>query len=165
VVGASGVGKTAIVERLTSNEFSLQDGPTVGSQLFSHTIGNIELSIWDTAGQERFRGLSQLFFRCSAAALLVFSVDNRASFEAIDSWRNDVKEVSGPNVVLFLVGNRSDLETGRTVTEVEARAYARRHGMEYVETSAMTGSGIQEAFEQLAQQLGGQLAADMTQPQ
>jgi Ras-related protein Rab-39A/Ras-related protein Rab-39B len=154
VVGDSCVGKTAIVKRLTLNEFFASIEPTVGVEFGRYRSGNVRLKIWDTAGQERFRPISKAYFRNSVAALLVFSIDNRASFEAIDRWLDDVKALASQNVVLFLVGNRSDAETVRTVTEDEAREYARRHDMEYVETSAKTGSGIQEVFEQLARRVG-----------
>jgi small GTP-binding protein len=104
------------------------------------------VQIWDTAGQERYRGMTPMYFRGADAALLVYSVDDPQSFEAIDFWVKSLKEHGEPNVSLFLVGNKCDLEDERAVVAEEAEGKAARIGALFYEVSAQTGDRVEDVF-------------------
>jgi small GTP-binding protein len=149
LVGDSGVGKTAILGQFVFHEFREVESSLVPAWITGHTTGNVPLAIWDFPGAKPYSAICRPFFRNSFGALLVFSVANHDSFEHIEEWRQVLSGVVSPNVVLILVGNRTDDESNRKVSEDEARGYARSHNMLYMETSARTRSGIQEVFDQL----------------
>ena len=154
VVGASGVGKTAIVQRLVDKTFSDESQPTIGVEFkcFETKSGNdsIKLNIWDTAGQEKFRAVSKAYFRNAVGAVLVFSLTDKQSFEDLDAWMNDIHALCASNAVVLVVGNKSDLRDERCVSESDAQSFAERHGIEYIETSALDGANVSETFVRLA---------------
>lgn len=153
VVGSSGVGKTAIVQRLVDGTFCDEGQSTVGVEFKSHSVTFDEevmkLSIWDTAGQERFRSVSKAYFRNAVGAILVFSIDDAQSFSELDGWLNDLHALATPNAVILLVGNKADV-ADRVVTTAEAENFSKRHGLEYLETSAKDGANITDTFVRLA---------------
>ena len=154
VVGASGVGKTAIVQRLVDKTFLEEGQPTIGVELkcFQTKCGddNIKLNIWDTAGQEKFRAVSKAYFRNAVGAVLVFALNDRQSFEDVESWMNDVNTLCSTNAKVLVVGNKADLKDDRCVGEADASSFAERHGFDYLETSALDGANIEETFLRLA---------------
>jgi small GTP-binding protein len=156
VLGASTVGKSSILSRLIEGAI-VQDRPsTVGVEFFGYKCevdGQVvKLQIWDTAGQERFRSVSKAYFRNSLGALLVFDVGNHRSFEDLEGLFNDIRLYSHPNSFILLVGNKSDLEE-REVTESELTAFADRHHLDYMETSALLGVNITESFLRVAHEV------------
>ena len=154
VVGTSGVGKTAMVQRLVDNSFQEETQSTVGVEFKSYQITldteTIKLNIWDTAGQERFRSVSKAYFRSAVGAILVFALNDSDSFNELENWLNDLHSLAAQNAAIILIGNKSDLEQERAVTTSEGQAFAERHGMNYLETSAKDGNNINEAFLRLA---------------
>ena len=156
VVGSSGVGKTAIVQRLVDGTFCDEGQSTVGVEFKSHSISfddeTMKLSIWDTAGQERFRSVSKAYFRNAVGAILVFSLDDAQSFNELDGWLNDLHALATANAVILLVGNKADVSE-KTVTTSEAEAFAKRHNLEYLETSAKDGVNINDTFVRLARDI------------
>ena len=156
VVGSSGVGKTAIVQRLVDGTFCDEGQSTVGVEFKSHSISfdeeTMKLSIWDTAGQERFRSVSKAYFRNAVGAILVFSLEDSQSFNELDGWLNDLHALATPNAVILLVGNKADVND-KTVTTSEAEAFAKRHNLEYLETSAKDGLNINDTFVRLARDI------------
>ncbi|OHT04626.1 Ras family protein [Tritrichomonas foetus] len=157
VVGTSGVGKTAMVQRLVDNTFQEETQSTVGVEFKSFNITldteTIKLNIWDTAGQERFRSVSKAYFRNAVGAILVFALNNADSFNELESWLNDLHTLAAPNAAVVLIGNKSDLVDDRAITESEAQSFADRHAMTYIETSAREGTNISEAFLRLAKSI------------
>jgi small GTP-binding protein len=157
VLGSSGVGKTSLVQRVTEKSFSAQIQSTVGVEFKTWlyplgTGGEIKLNIWDTAGQERFRSVSKAYFRNAMGAILVFAIDSEASYTDLDSWLADLHQGATPNAAVLLVGNKADAAT-REITEEQAKEYCKRHELEYLETSAKEGTGVQEAFVRLAMKI------------
>eukprot|EP00199_Chlamydomonas_sp_CCMP681_P006023 CAMPEP_0119105578 /NCGR_PEP_ID=MMETSP1180-20130426/3498_1 /TAXON_ID=3052 ORGANISM="Chlamydomonas cf sp, Strain CCMP681" /NCGR_SAMPLE_ID=MMETSP1180 /ASSEMBLY_ACC=CAM_ASM_000741 /LENGTH=197 /DNA_ID=CAMNT_0007090659 /DNA_START=57 /DNA_END=647 /DNA_ORIENTATION=- len=140
-VGAAGVGKTCLLERLFSERFSLKTQPTIGCDFrFKkyHVDGkNVGVTLWDTAGSERFMALTNSYFRGSHGVVLVFDVTRRDTLLALQNdWLPLVAEhVSTPGAVLLIVGNKTDLEP-RQVSSEEGAEFARHHGCLYKETSA-----------------------------
>jgi small GTP-binding protein len=157
IVGPSGVGKTSIIQRLVDNTFSDEGQSTVGVEFKSYELtvdsNSVRLNIWDTAGQERFRSVSKSYFRTAVGAVLVFAVNDQVSFRDLDSWMQDVQQLATPNAAIILVGNKTDLTETRQVTEEEARGYAARHNVDYVETSAKAATGIDDAFVRLVRKI------------
>jgi small GTP-binding protein len=154
VIGSSGVGKTAILKRLVDDVFSAESQTTIGVEFMATLIQvdgvTIKLQIWDTAGQERFRAIAKAYFRSAIGVLLVFDLADRKSFEELNHWLNDVHTLCDPNAVVTLLGNKSDLAKDRAVTVTEAESFAQLHQLVYLETSALGGNNIQEAFERTA---------------
>ena len=154
VIGSSGVGKTAILTRLVDHVFTGESQSTIGVEFIATSI-NVEgsvfrLQIWDTAGQERFRAIAKAYFRSAIGVMLVFDLTDRKSFDDLNGWLNDVHAHCDPNVVVTLIGNKSDLENSRKVSESEARAFADLHQLQYLETSALDGSNVELAFQTAA---------------
>lgn len=154
LLGQSAVGKTCIVSYLINGKFDETASPTLGASYASKTIDvdgkKVSLQIWDTAGQERFRVLAPMYYRGAQAAILCYSIIDEATFTEIDYWASNLKENAGPDVELFLVGNKCDLEKDRAVSEDKGNAKASSIGAQFFETSALTGSGIEDLFTTLS---------------
>jgi small GTP-binding protein len=155
VIGPSGVGKTSLLRRLIDDEFSPSFTPTIGCEYLSTMMEidgqPVKLQIWDTAGQERFRAIAKSYFRHAVGVLLVYDITDRASFDDLLFWLNDVHALSDPNAVITLIGNKLDLAGQRAVTTSEAQTFASNHQMTYLETSAKGGDNVNEAFRRVAQ--------------
>ena len=124
VVGDSGVGKSCLTIKATKNIYEDNYTPTVGFEFFTFNIRigdkNIKLQIWDTCGQEAYRSLITSFYRNSSLAVLVYSIDNRITYDNIESWLNEIKSQANPEIKIFLIGNKTDLEDQRQITKEEA---------------------------------------------
>jgi len=114
VIGESSVGKTNILSRFSRNEFSIETKSTIGVEFLtkiSEIKGKkIKLQIWDTAGQEKYKAITNSFYCNSNAALIVFDLSIKESFERIDYWVKEVKKYTREDIILILIGNKSDLE-------------------------------------------------------
>jgi small GTP-binding protein len=154
VIGSSGVGKTAILRRLVDNVFTGESQTTVGVEFMATTLevdgASVKLQIWDTAGQERFRSIAKAYFRSALGVMLVFDLSTRQSFEDLTHWLGDIHSLCDPNAEVTLVGNKSDLEDVRSVSPTETEAFTTLHHLSYVETSALAGDNVQEAFRRTA---------------
>ena len=149
-IGASGVGKTALVNRLINGVFDEDSQTTIGVEFKTYLIEvdgeKVKLQIWDTAGQERFRSVSRAYFRNAVGAIVVFDLTSRESFDAVESWLNDFHTLGHPNAVAYLVGNKADRENHRQIGMEEATDFATKHDMEYIETSAASGQNVKDLF-------------------
>lgn len=156
LLGETGVGKSSLALRLIRNEWNEYLSCTVGASFFRYTsqVGETTLSfdIWDTAGQERYKSLAALYYRGAAAALVVYDITSRESFERAQYWIREVADHS-PETLITLVGNKCDLEAGRKVNAEEARQYAAEQDLLFLETSAKDGSGVSQAFDGVAKRL------------
>ena len=154
VIGSSGVGKTAILKRLIDDVFTGESQSTIGVEFLATTLDvegqSAKLQIWDTAGQERFRSIAKAYFRSAIGVILVFDLTDRKSFDDLNQWLNDIHALCDPNAVVTLIGNKLDLTDQRTITSSEAEAFAQLHQLVYLETSALGGDNIQEAFHRTA---------------
>lgn len=165
LLGATGVGKTSIVSKGTSNTFDPNQVPTIGGSFASKPFelangDTIMIRIWDTAGQERFRSLASMYYQDAHCAILVFSVDAKSTFEEIHYWVEELKSHYSTLPLLILVGNKTDLaERDRALSYSDGKALARSIGARYVETSAKSGEGIQELFSSAAAEIADELQA------
>ena len=150
IIGDMGVGKSCLLHQFTDKKFF---------PVFPHTIGvdygtkivevsgeRIRLQIWDTAGQERFRTLTRSYYRGAAGALLVYDITSRDSYNCVSSWLTVAKNLTSPNTVVYLIGNKSDLHEQREVTYEEAKEFAVENDLLFLETSAKTGQNVEDVF-------------------
>ncbi|KAF9174229.1 hypothetical protein BGX21_010871 [Mortierella sp. AD011] len=158
LIGESGVGKTNILSRFIRNEFDLESRSTIGIEFA--TAKSIEIDgkiaraqIWDTAGQERYRAISVAFYRGAVGALLVYDISKASSFQNLERWLSELKEHADPNIVLALIGNKSDLRHLRAVGTEDGKALAEKHNMLFLETSALDGTNVQEAFSEVVAEI------------
>jgi len=153
VTGDSGVGKTNIITRFTSNEFYVGNKATIGVE-FGHaevTLGDntkVKVQIWDTAGQERFRAITRGYYRGAVGALIVYDITKAQSFKNVEKWLQELGEHADSDIVIMLVGNKTDLKASREVATDDAKKFAQKSNLLYIETSALDGENIQLAFQQ-----------------
>lgn len=119
---------------------------------------HMKLSLWDTAGQETYKSVTRSYFRGASGALLVFDISRRPTFTHVQDWLSDLRAIAEENIVIVLVGNKSDLasdqENKREVTAEEAKQWAEKNDLlEYVETSAKNGEGVERAFGRVAERI------------
>mmetsp|Transcript_1188 Transcript_1188/g.3327 ORF Transcript_1188/g.3327 Transcript_1188/m.3327 type:complete len:146 (-) Transcript_1188:244-681(-) len=119
----------------------------------------VKFEIWDTAGQERYRSLAPMYYRGAAAAVVVYDITNKESFNGAKSWVKELQRRGDPNVVIALAGNKSDLQNKRKVDIEEAQQYAEENGILHMETSAKNSKNIKGLFHEIAHKL------PKTQPQ
>lgn len=115
----------------------------------------VRLQLWDTAGQERFRSLIPSYIRDSSVAVVVYDVTNAKTFEQTRKWVDDVRSERGNDVIIVLVGNKTDLTDKRQVTEQQGIDEAKKNGLMFIETSAKVGHNVKLLFRKIAQALPG----------
>jgi small GTP-binding protein len=152
--GTEAVGKTSLVDRFVNNKFEENYISTLGYNVFEKIIicDNISISlmIYDIGGQEKFRDLRKKYAENADLAFLVYDITNQVSFDALQEWKQDLAEFA-PNATFIIIGNKRDLQLKRKVPTDKAAKLALELGaLEFFETSARTGAGVQQAFNQLA---------------
>jgi GTPase SAR1 family protein len=110
----------------------------------------MRLQLWDTAGQERFRSLTSNFFGRADGFVLTYDISNRPSFDHVIGWMRDIKTRAPPDCDIVLCGNKSDLDNDRVVTYDEGKLLADEYGVQFFETSALTGHHVERMFTALA---------------
>ena len=157
LIGDSGVGKTNILSRYISNEFSLASQPTVGVEFGSKIIKkldkSIKLQIWDTAGQERYKSITNAYYKGSKGAFVVYDISRKTTFENVDKWIDELKENATEDVHIMLVGNKTDLEDKREVQTEDVAKKAEQYNVAFCETSALKGNNIEKAFDTLIEEI------------
>lgn len=199
-IGDSGTGKSSLTIRLCEGRFSPHHDVTIGVEFGSrivavgppasnstssnpqdpaHPLGEVKqkrmkLSLWDTAGQETYKSITRSYFRGASGALLVYDITRRSTFEHATAWLHDLRQIAEEEIVVILVGNKSDLASSttvtlgiasgeaqgleatnkRAVTVDEAEEWCKKNGvMTYVETSARSGQNVEKAFLEVAERI------------
>ena len=161
LLGEAGVGKTSIISQFVEQLFQEDIQSSAGGTFSSKTCiyGNnqiLKLEIWDTAGQERYRALTTMFYKEANAAVLVYDITRKESYEQIQEyWSNQLKESAPSDIILMLCANKSDLINQEKVDEGEARNYANELGAMFCSTSAKNDYGITDLFLQIAKKYTG----------
>lgn len=169
LLGESAVGKSSIVHRFVKNTFDDMRESTIGAAFLTQTISLPELNttvkfeIWDTAGQERYKSLAPMYYRNANAALCVYDITSKSSFQKAQDWIRELKKQAPEGIVVALVGNKADLADQRAVEEVEIEAYLRQLNVEsetdgskpviHMECSAKSGEGVLPIFDAIAREL------------
>ncbi|KAI6201049.1 hypothetical protein M3Y96_00800000 [Aphelenchoides besseyi] len=155
VVGDHNCGKSCILLRYAENTFRHDHISTLGVdfKLKTTKLGRdkVRLEIWDSAGMERYRTLYNSYYHSAHGIMCVYDLTNERSFENLENyWLREVRNHAPQNAVLFLVGNKADLEADRKVAFDRAEKLAKQIGVSLYEVSAKTGINIEEAFNDLA---------------
>lgn len=154
-VGESAVGKTSIINIANTGEMDYSICPTVGASFVVNKYDmenvQIKLNIWDTAGQEKYRSLVPMYYRDISVAFIVYSIDNRSSFMAVDNWVEGILSEIDYKPKLFLLGNKSDLAEYRKVSYSEGDEKATKIGARFLEVSAVQNkAAIMDLFKLIA---------------
>lgn len=113
----------------------------------------LKFEIWDTAGQERYHSLAPMYYRGANAAIIVYDITSHDSFERAKKWVCELQKQAAADIVLALIGNKTDLETQRQVTHEDVQAYAQGRDLILLNASAKTGDGVAQVFDAIAQRL------------
>ena len=152
-IGESGVGKTCIAQRFVKDKFNKNHLATIGVDYFDKKLHinnkDVRLKIWDTAGQERFKTLTAQYYKGADGILLVYDVTDDESYEKIRDWMAQIRlNTQKDDIGLVLLGNKCDLHP-RKVTKEMGDKLGEELKIKYFETSALSGQGINESFEEL----------------
>ena len=151
IVGDSSVGKSNIMLRFTQDKFYKEYSATIAVEFSNKRLiynnTNYTIQIWDTVGQEQFKSLIRGYYKESAVALIVYDITNENSFQNVKNWITDCQNYAPSSVLIFLIGNKSDLEEKREIPKERGENLANEYNMTFFETSAFNGNGIKEAFQ------------------
>lgn len=157
LIGDSGVGKSNILTRYTRKEFNLESKTTIGVEFAQKNLiidgKTIKAQIWDTAGQERYRAITTAYYRGAVGALLVYDICKDSSFQNLEKWFKELREHADPQIVVMLIGNKTDLKHLRTIKTEEGAKYAQLQKIAFIETSAFDSSNIDMAFERILNEI------------
>ncbi|KAL4573333.1 hypothetical protein LXL04_020134 [Taraxacum kok-saghyz] len=157
LIGDSGVGKSNLLSRFTRNEFNLETKSTIGVEFATRSLNVdgkvVKAQIWDTAGQERYRAITSAYYRGAVGALLVYDVTRRATFENMERWLKELRDHTDPNIVVMLIGNKSDLRHLLAVTTDDGKTLAEAESLYFMETSALEATNVENAFSEVITQI------------
>ena len=154
-IGDSGVGKSCLITKVVKNNFEKYNQDTVGVEFltFNMKVNDkvVKLQIWDTCGKEISKSLISIFYRYSSLACLFYAINYKESFNHAEGWLNDLKSQANPDIRIFLVGNKADLEEDRKVSKEEGEKYKEDHHLDLLmETSAKTGQNARNVLVEAA---------------
>ena len=161
LIGESGVGKTSIIYQFIDKNFLYDQQATIGGTFATKKVkcsnGKIlKLEIWDTAGQEQYRSVTKMFYKDANAAILVYDITSKNSFDGLKNyWVKEVKDSSQRNVILVILGNKSDLFDKEQVDNEEASAFAKELNALFFTTSAKDSITINKLFLKIAEIYSG----------
>lgn len=160
MIGAGGSGKTALVNRFLTHKFSEEYIVTIGSQFAVKTVAVesangrnivVKLLVWDLAGQQRFDFIRGSYYRGSKGALLVYDTTRKSTWVELPKWIKETEDALGERIPIILLANKVDLVEERVITREMGEEFARENNLVgYLETSALTGQNVEEAFNILA---------------
>ena len=159
LLGDSTVGKTCFLLRYCDKTFQEAHLSTIGldyrlKSMILQSGKNIKLQIWDTAGQDRFRAITKNYYKGANGIILIYDVTNLQSYENVKNWINQIKEEANPNVVVYLAGNKIDVEDkDRAVKTEEGQKIADDYNLPFYETSAKNGINVNKVFENIVEKI------------
>jgi small GTP-binding protein len=166
IIGDAGVGKTALVDQLTTQKFTDRGSSTVGVDFAYADVAGVRLQLWDTAGQERFRTITRAYYRGSDAVLFVYDVTNPESFRHIRAWVTEAATAvafgatQDRKMLQVLIGNKADVTpSAPRVSYEEGAAMGAELGMPFFETSATSYDSVVQVFTHVARCMVGGRAA------
>ncbi|XP_041491048.1 ras-related protein Rab-19-like [Microtus oregoni] len=158
LIGDSNVGKTCVVQHFKSGVYTESQQNTIGVDFTVRSLEidgkKVKMQVWDTAGQERFRTITQSYYRSAHAAIIAYDLTRRSTFESVPHWIREIEKYGAANLVIMLIGNKSDLWEKRHVLFEDACTLAEKYGLLAVlETSAKESRNIDEVFILMAKEL------------
>lgn len=149
VLGESRVGKTSLMLRYVNNEFDDNQKSTVDASNLEKKVKiddtNVKIFIWDTAGQEEYHALNNVYYRDASAAILVYDITDRDSFDKVQTWVEELRLYLPKDTPIAIAGNKYDLPN-RAIDQEEVEDYARSISGVHYDTSAKTGKGVEDVF-------------------
>ncbi|OHT01143.1 small GTP-binding protein [Tritrichomonas foetus] len=165
LIGDSQVGKTSLIHRFVRSSFEKQQKGTIGAVFHTYEQQlngrQVVMQIWDTAGQEKYRSLGPIYYRNAAAGIAVFDVTSKESLPSLERWISEFKKHTD-NPLLFIVGNKIDIDDSIVIKLEEAQEFATNHGAKCFLTSAKTGENVKEMFQSVFDDLvkAGKIVSD-----
>ncbi|XP_010681762.2 ras-related protein RABA2a [Beta vulgaris subsp. vulgaris] len=157
LIGDSGVGKSNLLSRFTRNEFCLESKSTIGVEFATRTLQvegrTVKAQIWDTAGQERYRAITSAYYRGALGALLVYDTTKPTTFDNVSRWLKELRDHADANIVIMLIGNKTDLKHLRAVATEDAQSFAEKEGLSFIETSALEATNVEKAFQTILSEI------------
>ncbi|MFW9844380.1 MAG: GTP-binding protein [Candidatus Thorarchaeota archaeon] len=159
MLGDGAVGKTAMTTRFTQDSFDADYKRTIGADFAVKRLdipdinAHVTLQCWDLAGQPRFEFVRQGFYRGARGGLLLYDVTRRRTFLNIDRWKEETFTNTGREIPLVVVANKIDLVESRAVPTEDGEEYAKENGFIYVESSALTGENVEQAYVNLCKRM------------
>jgi small GTP-binding protein len=157
LLGDSGVGKSSIVLRFVADNFKSDAEATIGASYMGKILQfndkMIKFNIWDTAGQERYHSLAKMYYRDANAAIMVYDITKKGSFDGLKRWHKELTEFGPKDIAVIIAGNKEDLVESEAVSPEEAQTFARSIGALYKKTSAKTNYGVEQIFRDLASKI------------
>jgi len=158
LLGDSTVGKTCFLIKYTDKTFQDVHMATIGLdyRLKNMTLKsgkNVKLQIWDTAGQDRFRAITKNYYKGANGIILIYDITNPQTFDNVKGWISQIREEANQNVLIYIAGNKIDMEEERKIQKEDGEKLAGEYGFPFVETSAKEGININETFEDLVEKI------------
>ena len=140
LLGEAGCGKTSIISRYTLDKFDSNYFTTYSStfltKIFEYKGKKYNINIWDTVGQEKFRSLTKIFIKGTKICLFVYDITNKHSFEELNFWLEQAKQIADKDVVFGMAGNKNDLIGKQQVSDKDAIKFAEDNNIIFGQTSA-----------------------------
>ncbi|UKJ88520.2 small GTPase [Theileria orientalis] len=154
LIGDSNVGKSNLLDRFVKGNFKLDSKSTIGVEFATKNVTlkngkTAKAQIWDTAGQERYRAITSAYYRGARGAIVVYDIASKQSFYNVSRWLTELNEYGDPNMIIALVGNKSDLTHLREVSSEDGERYAHSNNLMFFETSCLNNENIDTAFTEL----------------
>ena len=118
------------------------------------------MNFFDTAGEEKYHAVTACHYRNAKGAIIVYDVTNRESFEHVERWLNDAKQLASQDCAVLILANKTDVDgyngersTTRVVTTEEGVAFARENQVAFFEVSAFRNENVSEAMHVLTQRV------------
>ena len=157
LIGDSSVGKSNILLKYLKDDFDPNSKATVvvefGTKNVEMKNKKVKIQIWDPAGQERYRSITSAYYRGAKGAFIVYDITRKNTFDNIDKWISDLKTNGDQNIAIIIIGNKTDLEDKREVQTDEGIKKSEEYKTAFIETSALNGDNINNAFEELIEQI------------
>jgi len=160
LTGSDAAEKSELITNFIKSKFKLDYKKTIGVEIFTKELEyepgkTALLSIWDIGGEKRFEFIRSTFYKGASAALLVFDLTREETYEEIKKWLSEIKKSTGKDFPLVLIGNKLDKieEVGFHIDRDEARAFAKKEGITYIETGTKPGELIENTFLKLARKI------------
>ena len=157
LLGAGGVGKSALIFQFMYDEFIENYEPTK-ADCFQKKVAleddEIQVNILDTAGQEDYEGIRDHYIKSGEGFLIIFSITDNYSFQKSQDFRDHILRVKNDDdVPIILVGNKCDLHSKRQVSVIQGQMYANSWKVQYYETSAKTRTNVDCVFIEIIKQI------------
>lgn len=168
IIGDAGAGKSCLLHQFIESKFKKGSSHTIGVEFGSRIIHvggkRIKLQIWDTAGQERYRSVTRSYYRGAAGALIVYDITSRDTYNHLINWLADARTLARADISIIAVGNKTDMKDKRQVTFLESSRFAQENELLFLETSALTGESVEDAFVKVAKMILNKIEEGLIDP-